>query len=306
MDQKNCGGARHSDQDYTSKLLSRACLPLKGCFFRGALVGLGHRSLVDFVLGDDSVPVIVWFADRLPSCGHEWRQVRLYPQDFDDIGVAIKRAWEDKCQDQKCHFALIRPQPSHLFAVNAQLYALVFRPLVSLPSFKAVLVVSSRGRLQQEQRAVQYESRACLIESQIRDLRLRLWTEVDEFASVELIAGMMPQKGSFYSNGDLVEVQIRPLAPVSEDDSSSFMQAAGWLHDPIFEYVRLTVPHPVQIVVWFHPTDEIRFACRRYVTFAPRLFEPIQPQIRGVWSHVYGRRASFLFPVRPAPMSAIV
>ena len=109
MDQKNCGGARHSDQDYTSKLLSRACLPLKGCFFRGALVGLGHRSLVDFVLGDDSVPVIVWFADRLPSCGHEWRQVRLYPQDFDDIGVAIKRAWEDKCQDQKCHFALIRP-----------------------------------------------------------------------------------------------------------------------------------------------------------------------------------------------------
>ena len=93
--------------------------------------------------------------------------------------------------------------------------------------------------------------------------------------------------------------------PFSQFDDHSWMQVTAIHEDAVMGYLRQTVPRPFHVVVWFHPADEIGQVCRKYVQLSLELFSPAAAQIRQVWAYVYGRRSSFIFPVRPAPMTAI-
>ena len=261
-----------------------------------------EEGMDDFSLplmcAEEAFHLISWFAKAWPVYGFEARS----HGEEGDIGAIVNKLWPDLCHDQ-CSFTAIRPQPKHSNALRTSFHVLVFRKTLYMkytPVFASINVFLPVSQSQQDRTESSFY-RACLVPNLKR-------------STIQHLVGDLP--GSMHMSEtckkDLLSrpawgchLELRMEQQQEVDDDHSWMQVAATHGDVVMRYLRQTVPRPFHVVVWFHPADEIGQVCRTYVQLPLQLFSPATTQIRQVWAHVYGRRSSFIFPVRPAPMTAI-
>ena len=264
--------------------------------------------------------LVTWFTPSGPACGSEARSRRISYGEDGNLEQVVNEMWHDRCRN-RCSFSAIRPRPTSLATLRQALHVLVYEvPDFNrrcTPVFLTIRQVPRSIGIQTTHEMFVY--RACTICKYTEIALIGLVGDMQGKKSVAALCGKTyddkpnaprPATGcnidllvQTSSHDYLQEVDHDATTDLSDDEC--LMQFSTRREDRLLEYVQQVVPDPVRVVVWLHTADEIGNACRKYTTLALRFFEPVDQQIRRVWAHVYGRRTCYIFPVRPAPTTAI-
>ena len=271
--------------------------------------------------------VQVWFAEKM-SCLRQPRHLSFDRNELVDLQAMFTELWRDKCGSTLCDYTIVRPQPTNFDFDIDQMHFLVYR---HLESWEIPSLVVKQNSISIDEVLITYHS--CVL-SKLGLRRSLLMTDTlrhgEELVSIQndasnrmtgglLLIHVRPgsEHGREYINEEVSSLMQKSTmlgdhahdgdydAPSDLSDELCLMQSSTRREDGLLEYVRQVVPDPIRVVVWLHTADEIGNTCRKYDMIALRFFEPVDQQIRQVWSHVYGRRTCYIFPVRPAPMTAI-